>query len=473
MTPRLVLALTLFAAAPALAQPAPKTAPPKAQPAPAVDDMAAFEKDLDALFVQGGLTATQAAARAGTASPAVRRKVAEVDAAIAQALQAELQRVPQLRASAGYTRLSYIAPVVFPFGGMNFVIPFLQNSYDAQASLVVPLSDYVVRYPKLVDAAKLGEEVARVSKRSAEVSAGQDARLAYYEWVRAKLQVLIAQRQLAQVQATLNQEKALLEVQRISRADFLRIESQEAQAEQTLDQLAMLAQLREEQLRLLIGAGDGEQLAVGEDIRAELAVPAAGSLDEMMRRAQERRLDFRVLDVGIAAKDKQRQAEKANGYPRLSASATVDDARPNPRVFPQSDEFKLTWQAGISLSWQLGDTLNADTNTRRLVAETDQLRADRESLYRGTRIEVLSALQAVQLAVHALQTSQKGLAAAEEGYRVRKELLAAERATAVELVDAETDLTRARIAALNARVDLRVALAQLTHAIGDDTAQAR
>ncbi len=51
---------------------------------------------------------------------------------------------------------------------------------------------------------------------------------------------------------------------------------------------------------------------------------------------------------------------------------------------------------------------------------------------------------------------------------MRQELLAADRATAVELVDAETDLTRARIAALNARVDLRVALAQLRHAIGAD-----
>jgi outer membrane protein TolC len=69
----------------------------------------------------------------------------------------------------------------------------------------------------------------------------------------------------------------------------------------------------------------------------------------------------------------------------------------------------------------------------------------------------------------ALTTSQKGLAAAEEGYRVRKELLNADRATALELVDAETELTRSRIASLNARVDLRVAGAQLDHALGNDT----
>jgi len=104
----------------------------------------------------------------------------------------------------------------------------------------------------------------------------------------------------------------------------------------------------------------------------------------------------------------------------------------------------------------------------RIRAETNQIRADRENLERGTRIEVLAAQQAVSLAQHALVTSQKGLAAAEESYRVRKELLNADRATGVELVDAETDLTRARVSALNARVDLRVAMAQLTHALGND-----
>ena len=42
------------------------------------------------------------------------------------------------------------------------------------------------------------------------------------------------------------------------RPDLMRVESQEAEAEQTADQLEQLAGLREEQLRILIGAGSGE-----------------------------------------------------------------------------------------------------------------------------------------------------------------------------------------------------------------------
>ena len=457
-----LLALMLFAVTPAFAQPAPQ----------GTNDMASFEKDLDALLAKGGLTADQAAARAPGASPAVRKSAASIDVSVATAQAAELVRVPRVGVTATYTRLSPIDPVFFGDPSVPGTPSFtsLENSYATQASVAIALSDYIVRYPKLIAGARLGIEAARTGKRTSEIDAGQEARLAYYEWVRAKLQVMIAGRQLTQVRATLGQVRALAEAQRLSTADRMRVESQEAQAEQILDQLTNLAELREEQLRLLIGAAprEIEPLAIGEDIRADLPAPGVQSLDELVGIAKRQRLEFHTYDVGIAAKQKQRDAEKAGMWPRLSAFATADYARPNQRVFPQADELKFTWQAGLQLGWTLNDTLVTRANVRRFDAETRQLRADRENLERGTRIAVLAAQQAVTLAQRSLGTSAKGLAAAEESYRVRQALLAAQRATAVELVDSETELTRARITALNARIDLRVALAQLTHALGND-----
>ena len=469
MTLRITLALLLLASAPALAQPAKQpTAPAKAA---TPDDMASFDKELDALFTSGGLTSDQAATQAVKASPSVRRSVAEIEVAIAQAEAAELVRVPQVSAKAAYTRLSPIDPVYFgdPSNPATLKVDSLTNVYTVQGQLGIAVSDYFLRYPKLVGAARLAEEVARVSRHSSEVSAGQEARLAYYEWVRSKLQVLIAQRQLAQVQSTLKQVRALAEVQRLSRADLMRVESNEAQADQAVIQLTHLASLREEQLRLIIGAPEGQPLTVGEDIRVTVTTPDAAQLDALMDTAKHQRLDFRVLDTGIQAKEKQRAAEKAGLYPRLSAFAAAEYTNPNQRVFPQQDKFSFTWSVGAQVTWALNDALVSNTTDRRIRGETNELRADRENLERGTRIQVLAAQQAVEIAQASLATSQKGLAAAEEGYRVRRELLNAERATAVELVDAETDLTRARIASLNAKVDLRVAMTQLGHALGNDT----
>lgn len=482
MTLRISLALSLLAATPAFAQPASKQpapppapaskpAPPAAAVAAAVDD-GGFDKDLDQLFASGGLTADQAASRAAGASPTVRRRAAEIEVAVAQADAAALAYVPVLSGKASYTRLSHIDPFVLSFMGQNFAIESFQNNYLLEAQLVVPLSDYLWRVPKAVNAANLQAQSARINRWATEVSAGQDARLAYYEWVRAQLQVLISKRQLVQVQKTLEQFRALAEVQRLSKADLLRVEAQEADAEQQVDQLQNLAQLREEQLRLLIGAGN-EPLAIGEDIRKDVGTTASGRLDDLMKDAKDKRLEFKQIDAGIQAKESQRASEKANLFPKLSLFATADYADPNQRVFPQEDVFKFTWNAGAQLTWTLNDTLASRTADRRIAAETDELRADRENLERSTRIEVLSAQQQVEIAQRTLVSSQKGLTAAEESYRVRKELLAADRATAVELVDAETELTRSRIAALNARVDLRVAKAQLDHALGNDAKTGR
>ena len=464
--------LWMAAAAPALAQPARKQ-PTELGPKTALaeDDPHAFDKALDALFTPKGLTADQASTRAAAASPTVERRVAEVEAQIAQTEAVELLQVPQIGGKLQYTRNSTVPPFTINFGGMNVAIPSsLANNYVAEASVNINLSDYIYRYPHLVKAAKLGLEVAKASRASAKINAGQDARLAYYEWLRTKLNLLVAQRQLVQVQATVGQIRAQADVQRVSKADLLRVESQEAQAEQTLDQLQNLSQLREEQLRLLIGATENEPLSIGEDIRSEVTAPQTGALEADVQKAKTQRLDLQVLTTGIEAKENQGEAERSQFLPRLAVFGVADYARPNQRIFPVVDEFRGTWSVGANLSWTLNEALVARTNQRRIEAETSELRADKDSLLRGTRIEILSAQQAVNIAIHAQATSQKGLQASEEGYRVRKELLDAERATAVELVDAETDLTRARINALNARVDLRVAMAQLRHALGDDVA---
>ncbi|HEY3805153.1 MAG TPA: TolC family protein [Kofleriaceae bacterium] len=461
-------------AAPVLAQPAPPAAPATAT---APDELVEFEKDLDALFVPGGLTSDQAAARAGDVSPTVQRRVAEVAEQTAAAESTYLTGVPQIGGKLSYTRNSFIPP--FSFASSGLMIPgvdlsslafnFLQNYYLAEATISIPLSDYIYRYPKLIGAAKVAVEAARTTHTAAFVSAGQDARNAYYEWLRAKLQVLVAQRQVVQVKTTLTQVRAQAEVQRISRADLLRVESQEAEAEQTEAQLENLSALREEQLRVMLSIPDDQPLAIGEDIRKDIAVPTVQPLDDMMKHVETHRLDYAAILDGIDARMRQKDAELPGYLPKVSAFGVADYANPNQRIFPQEDKFTGTWAVGVQATWNLNDALTANVNRDRLQAQTDELRADQESFLRQTRIEVLQAQQNVQLALHDLSTTATGLQSAEESYRVRKELLAAERATAVELVDSETDLTRARISALNARIDLRVAIAQLVHALGDDT----
>ena len=430
---------------------------------PRATDLVAFQQDLDKVFESDGLTADEAARRAAKAAPLMARKRASIEVASAELSRSKRTLLPVIAGKAAYTRLSHLDPVMLPLGGQVFVIPFLDNSYSVGAQALVNVSDYLVRDPATIGGASEALNAAKLDRQGASAAIGQQAREIYYEWMRARLQVLVAKRQLSQVESTLAQVKTLVEVQRASTADKLRVESQRAQAQQTIDRLSSAVELREEQLRLLTGTPGDEALSVGEDVK----VPDLPELDELAAKATERRPEVKAIEAGISAKESLRRADGSTLLPRVSAFATVDYADPNPRVFPQKDELRLTWAVGLQLNWVINESLVASDTRRRIAAETDELRADRRGLEQRVRLEVLGAMQAVKLARRAIKTSQQGVDAAEEGYRVRKDLFGAGRASVVEMVDVETELSRARIAALDARIDLRIALAKLAYATGD------
>jgi len=81
-------------------------------------------------------------------------------------------------------------------------------------------------------------------------------------------------------------------------------------------------------------------------------------------------------------------------------------------------------------------------------------------------VEIAQAQTGVAEADAAVQTTARAVAAAEESYRVRRVLFQNGKATNVELSDAETEMTRARLQAIDARVSQRMARAQLEFAVG-------
>src|SRR4029079_11114375 len=165
-----------------------------------------------------------------------------------------------------------------------------------------------------------------------------------------------------------------------------------------MDQLDSGVLVREEQLRLLIGADKLEKFAVGEDVRKDIKIPEVGDLDTLAAKAVARRNEVKALDSGIRAKEAQRRSEATTLLPKLSAFAIVDYARPNPRYFPQPDEFKFTWVAGLQASWVINESLAAPSTRERYAAEADELRADRKGLEQQVRLEVLRAMEGVRLA---------------------------------------------------------------------------
>ena len=86
----------------------------------------------------------------------------------------------------------------------------------------------------------------------------------------------------------------------------------------------------------------------------------------------------------------------------------------------------------------------------------------------GIEVEVTQAYEQVRQWDVSLDQTRRELASAEEAARVARELFNNGRGTALTVADAETDLTRARLDALNATVSARIARVRLEHAVGRD-----
>lgn len=471
--------VTALASSPRAALAQPSAAPVPAAAASSFADL--FQAELGG----GGLTSDDAARHALRSSPAVRTRQAELAAAAAELDRATLAYLPVTSLTARYARLSNetggplgnlvmapgaapgpIAPGT-PLVNVPLALETPENQLTFQASLLVPVSDYFVRVAPSRDAAKLARDAARDSVEVARQRDVADARLAYYAWVRARLGVIVAEKALEQAKAHLADVKAALEAGTASQADVLRLESQIAKSELLVTSSRNLSLLAEEQLRTRMHVASTESFRIGEDIRERVRAAPLPPLEELWRRSLARRPELAAFDKAQAARERAVSVERAGYGPRFDLFANAQYANPNPRVFPAKDEFEASWDAGAQLTWTLSDVPAAAARVRAAEARTVASRSDRTLLLDRIRLEVLTARQASEEARVAVGATTRGLVAAEESYRTRLLLFQNGRATAVELLDAETDLTRARLEALGARIDERAAEVRLRYALGE------
>jgi outer membrane protein TolC len=150
----------------------------------------------------------------------------------------------------------------------------------------------------------------------------------------------------------------------------------------------------------------------------------------------------------------------------LGAFASATYANPNPRYFPPEARWHGTWALGASVTWTVTDIPGAHASAAEADARGDAVAAQRSALRDALTVEVVHSFQFVIAADAKVVATEKQLASASEAYRVTRALFANTRATTSNVLDAETDLARARLAWINARIDARVARARLDHAAG-------
>ncbi|HMI85146.1 MAG TPA: TolC family protein, partial [Polyangiaceae bacterium] len=448
---------TLLAAG--LAQAGPQNAPA----AGSESEAATLQSKLGSVLGRpGGLTSAVVGSRAEATSFDVQARREDLEAAAAQVDQALVAYFPRLSATGRYTRLS---PIDVPSIGNGYVVvtqtpgpvvidpnqpppqlfatafsfPVLLNQTILQATLNVPLSDYLLRIPQGYAAATKNQNAARFAESAARLKSTTDAKAVYYSWVRAKLQEVVAEQALLQARAHLVDAQHAFDAGTVSKADVLRIESQVAGSRLLQERAKSLTEITETQIRVAMHDPAPAAYEVGESMNDDVPkVQGEDNLAALWAEAGSARLELKSLEQSSDGLRGQAKVARAGNYPRIDAFGDIIYANPNQRIFPQQDAFQATWDVGVQLTYSPNDIGLAGASSRNLEARAASLAAQKQALEDGIRIEVTQTRNALREALAAVESTTQGLAAAEESYRVRRSLFRNGRATAVELTDAET-----------------------------------
>lgn len=438
-----------------------------------------------------GWTAEQAGQRARKVNYDVAAKNEALRAAAAKVDQATLNYFPRLTGTARYTRLSRITPPSLGGGGGSqvvavgpnvvpgqplpanpvliaappFTFPVILDNYLLQATLAVPISDYFFRISHAHAAAGHSEEAAKLDVQASESKAFADGKIAFYNWVKALGQYEVLQQAQEATREHGKDAEALFKAGMASRADVLGIQAQIAQGELAIAQAGEFVQLAAEQLRLAVQARPDETITLGEDV-TEALPPLKLDAAALRQEALAQRAELRSLLAVEQSLTRVASINRAQAWPQLAAVGNYTYANPNQRFIPQAQEWRGTWDVSLQLTWSPNDFFLGHAAGSEGDASVAKLRAQRQQLRDGLILEVTQAITSSQTADLAVETTRVAHTAAEEAYRVRKEMYRVGKATSVELSDAEANLFRAKLAAVSARIDQRIARTRLDHAVG-------
>jgi outer membrane protein TolC len=466
---------------------------PTAPGKPAYDGTLTEQRLEQAMGYPSGLTSDEVARRAAETSIDAERSELDRRSARADRNRVIAGGLPRLELLARYTRLSPVEQTSFgpesgslvvtpsppgplppgaPLVGVSgsaFSFPQILNQYHLQASLRVPLSDYLFSLSSAFAATTHSARAAELNAKAARLTAAAQGRIAYYEWVRAELQSVVVAQSLGQAKANLERTRRAFGAGRASRADVLGGESLVAQAELLLEQSRAQVRILEQRLRVIMHDDSNRRYKIGERIsRPRLKLSNKDSFENLYREAERSRLEMRALDEASHALREGGTVVEARGLPRLEAFANAYYARPNQRFIPQEDEWRGSWDLGVQLTWSPNDLGSAGSEAASVRTERRQMELEKSRFKDALRHEVLSALATLEQAEIALASAQKSVQAAEQAYAVQRTLYENGRATTLELLQADSQLLNARVNLINTLIALHTASVSLDHAVGRD-----
>ncbi len=435
---------------------------------------------LAAVFTASALAGTETGADLSSEPLTLDRVIAEVlvrnpelqaaKARIEQA-QAKLDEVnaaffPKITAGVSYTHTNdpsrafglIVAQRRFDFGmdinRPGFVEDF-RPEISASWSLFRGGQDWYAR-----QAAELGIDAARLQQAELQNRLAAAASQAFYALLEAPRRIEVADKTLATVDKQLELMHARLREGTALESDVLSLKVRLAQAQKS--------RIRAENAEAAARTALATLLALPTDTPIEIRDQSArlpeneGRIEDWLRLAFDRRPEWLAVQTQVVAREKELQAASGERLPRVDAFVVYGMNSQNPRFATSRDNWTMGMQAKVDLFSGGATTARIRQARQRL----EEAKAAAEHTRLAVEQEVRQAWLNLREALARLKVAESAVAAAEAALRQVTAQYRAGTASVTRFLEAETDLSAARLEQISARFATFTAEAQLKRATG-------
>jgi outer membrane protein TolC len=410
------------------------------------------------------LTLDEAITRAVAASHRIGEGQARLDAATASVDGRAAATMPTIAVMAGYTRTNHIVPFGLPPEKPTAIIyPDIPDNWRTRVDMQWPVYTFG-RFESMERAARSEAEAAGKDVRTFTSDVRFDAARAFWALVTATESVRVVEEALTLIEAHLRDVRNMRDVGLLAPNDVLSVEARRSRQQVQLIEARNLRDVAEADLKRVTGIEPAIDIRVDSVLEGVMA--GLPSYDDLLADARAHRSERQALEARVEALGARRNAAAAGLKPVLAVGAGFDYAKPNPRIFPRTDEWHTSWDVGVNFTWPLwdggrvkADVAEVSANQRAVVQRLAEFDAMLDFEVKQRQLDVQAARESIRAA-------SDEVASASEARRVVAERFKAGLVTNTEVLDAQQALLLAQFDRTRALANARLAEARLDRALG-------
>jgi outer membrane protein TolC len=373
-------------------------------------------------------------------------------------------RLPALKLNAAYRRLSEITPFSISFSGNNYTIsPSILDNYTTTLSVYQP----VFTGFRLASSTNMAEQSTNATTEEYNRDQSElvfNIKNAYWSLFKAMQMKNVLDETVAQAKAHISDAQNLYKAGMLTENDILKLQVQLSDIEFRQADAENMVKIAKVALNNVLSISLNTEIEINSiPNRATLEYD---ELDKLVEMAIQKRPEIKSADYRIKASEAGVTMAQSSWYPQVSIVGNFYYSRPNSRIFPTTDEFRDTWDAGVNVSVNIWDWLTTSHQTDQAKAQLSQSEDAFGIIKDNISLEVTQNYLNFNQAKRKIEISELGVKQAEENLRVTEDKFRTGMALSSDVIDAETASTTAKVNYTNSIVDYELAIAKLDKSIG-------